>query len=64
MLLEEQAQVEQWLIEHAGVDQHQNDQQPAEAAVAIEKRVDGLELHVGQGGANQALLGRVPAIQF
>ena len=64
MLLEEQAQVEQRLIEHAGVDQHQNDQQPAEAAVAVEKRVDCLELHVGQGGANQALLGRVPPIQF
>jgi hypothetical protein len=38
------------LLEPAGLDQHQHDQQPAEAAIAIEKRVDRLELHVSQPG--------------
>jgi hypothetical protein len=47
VLLEEQAHVMQRLLEHAGLDQHQHDQQPAQAAIAIEKRVDRLELHVG-----------------
>jgi len=34
------------LAEHPGLDQHQHDQQPAQSAVAVEKRVDRLELHV------------------
>jgi hypothetical protein len=53
VLLEEQAHVKHRLLEHAGLDQHQHDQQPALAAIAIEKRVDPLELQVGQGGAHQ-----------
>lgn len=53
VLLEEQAQLEQRLLQHPGIDQHQHDQQPAQSAVAVQKRVDGLELHVGQGGPHQ-----------
>ena len=53
VLLEEQAQIEQRLLQHASLDQHQHDQQPAQATIAVQKRVDGLELHVGQGGPHQ-----------
>ena len=37
MLLEEQAHVKQRLLEHAGLDQHQHDQQPAQAAAMDER---------------------------
>ncbi|MGA1518787.1 MAG: hypothetical protein ACO34F_02385 [Burkholderiaceae bacterium] len=53
VLLEEQAQVQQRLLEHPGLDQHQHDQEPAQATIAIEKRVDRFKLHVGQGGTHQ-----------
>ena len=46
VLLEVEAQVEQRLAEHAGVAEEQRDQQPPDAAVAVEEGVDGLELHV------------------
>ena len=53
MLLEEQAQVEQRLLQNPGIDQHQHDQEPAQATVAVQKRVDGFELHMGQGSSHQ-----------
>ena len=37
MLLEEQAHVKERLLEHAGLDQHQHDQQPAQAAAMDER---------------------------
>ena len=39
-VLQKQAEVEQGLPEYLGVDQHQHDQQPAQATVAVEERVD------------------------
>jgi hypothetical protein len=50
--LEEQAQLKQRLLEHAGLNQHQHDQQPAHAAAAIEKRVDLLKLQADQREAD------------
>ncbi len=35
VLLEEQAEIEQRLLEHTGLQQHQHDQQAAQAAIAI-----------------------------
>jgi hypothetical protein len=46
VLLEEQAQVEQRLGQRPLSTEDQRDQQPAQSAVAVEKRVDRLELHV------------------
>ena len=37
VLLEEQAHVKERLLEHAGLDQHQHDQQPAQAAAMDER---------------------------
>lgn len=48
MFLEEQARVEHRLAQHTVGDQLQHDQQAPEAAVAVEKRVNGLELHMRQ----------------
>src|SRR6185437_12477622 len=46
VLLEVQAQVEQWLAQQSVVGELQRDEQAADASVAIEKRVNRLELHV------------------
>ena len=46
MSLEEEAQIQERLREELPVLQKQRDQQPADAAVAVEVRVDGLELNV------------------
>jgi hypothetical protein len=40
-------------LQHPGIDQHQHDQQPPQSAIAIQKRVDRLELPMGQGGPHQ-----------
>ena len=45
VLLEEKAQVGQRLLKHPGIDQHQHDQEPAQATVAVQKRVDGRTAH-------------------
>lgn len=50
---EEQAQVEQWLLQNPYINQHQHDQESTHATVANENRMDRLELHVGQCGADQ-----------
>lgn len=65
MLLEVEAEIKQRLSQHAFVVQDQGDQQSADAPVAIEKRMDGLELHVRQGGFGErgeryALIVQVP----
>ena len=53
MLFEVQAQVQQWLRQHIVGAEEQGDQQPADAPVAIQERMDCLELHVRQRGLDQ-----------
>jgi len=52
MLFEMQAQIQQRLPQHAGILQDQRDHQPAHTAVAVEERVDGLELQMRQRGGD------------
>jgi len=40
-------------VQRVDIAQGQGDQEPADPAVAIEKRVDGLELDVDQGGLQE-----------
>jgi len=51
--LEEKAQVKQRLGEQLPVLQQERDEQATDAAVAVEKRVDSLELDVHEGGADE-----------
>jgi hypothetical protein len=53
VLLEEEAQVEEGLAQDPALHQHQHDQQPPQTPVAIEERVDRLELHVDKGRHHQ-----------
>ena len=53
MLLEVVRQVEHGLVQHAALGQQERDQQPADAPVAVEKRVNGLELHVRERDLDQ-----------
>ena len=53
MALEEKAQVKQRLGEQLPVLQQERDEQATDAAVAVEKRVDSLELDVHEGGADE-----------
>ena len=53
MLLEIEAEVEKRLREHAAVVEQQGDQQPADATVSVQERMDGLELHMGQRSLHQ-----------
>jgi hypothetical protein len=53
MRLEEQARVQHWLAQHAVGQQLQHDQQPPEASVAVEKRMDGLELDMDERRLDQ-----------
>lgn len=46
--LEEEARIEHRLPKRAVRDQLQDDEKPADAAVPVEKRMDGLELHMAQ----------------
>ena len=63
---ERHAEVEQWLFEQAPVLDEQRDQQPPNAAVAVQERVDGLELHVREPSAHQrrqVAVGMPPPLQ-
>ena len=53
MALEEKAQVKQRLGEQLPVLQQERDEQATDAAVAVEKRVDSLELDMHEGGADE-----------
>src|SRR6266498_1531461 len=53
MLLEERAEIEQRLLEELLRLQQERDEQPADAAVAVEKRMDRLELIVNERQADQ-----------
>jgi hypothetical protein len=44
------AQVEQRLLQDAGVMQQKRYQQPPDTTVSVEERMDRFELHVGKGG--------------
>jgi hypothetical protein len=48
MLLQVEAQVEERLAQDPAVTEQQGDQEPAHPSVAVEERVDGLELDVRQ----------------
>ena len=65
--LEVEAQVEQRARKLAGLLEHQRDDQSADPAVAVEEGMDGLELHVREGRADerrQAVLGVDELIQL
>ena len=51
--LERHAEVEQWLTEQAPVLHQEGDQQSSDPAVAVEKRMDRFELHVGESRPHQ-----------
>jgi hypothetical protein len=53
VLLEIGGEVEQWLGQRATEDQHQGDEQPTDAPVAVEERVDHLELVVRERQLHQ-----------
>ena len=59
LTLEGQADVEQGLLQQIPMLDEQRDQEPADAAVAIEERMDRLELRMGETNPNQ---GRQTAI--
>jgi hypothetical protein len=48
MLLEVVREVQHGLVQHAALGEQERDQQPPDAAVAVEERVNRLELDVGQ----------------
>ncbi len=53
MVLEVQAQEEDRVLEDPIGAEHKGDEEPADAPIAIEKGMDGLELHVGEGCPDQ-----------
>src|SRR5437016_3356254 len=53
VLFEESAEVQERLRQDLPVTQEQADQQPADASIPIDKRMDRLELVVNQGQADQ-----------
>ena len=50
MLLEVEAEIQERLVEHSCVEEHQHDQEPPDPTVAVQKRVNGLELGVDERG--------------
>jgi hypothetical protein len=50
VFFEEEGEIEQGLREKAAMVEQQGNEQAAEATIAVEKRMDGLELHMGQSG--------------
>ena len=63
---ERHAEVQQRLVEQPPVLDEQRDQQPADAAVSVQERVDRLELHVRESGPHQGrqvAVGMPPALQ-
>jgi hypothetical protein len=54
-----EAQVEQWLRQHAIVTEQKGDEKAADAAVAVEEGVDRLELDVSERGADERRHGLV-----
>jgi hypothetical protein len=50
MLFEIQAEVEQWLAQGPSSTEQEGDQEPSQASVAIEERVNRFELNVSKAG--------------
>jgi len=48
MLLEVVAEIEQRLPEDAALHEQERDQQPSDSSIAVQERMDGLELRVGK----------------
>ena len=53
MSLQVVRQVENGLCQYAPLTEEERDQEPPDAAVAVKKRVNGLELGVGQPNLHQ-----------
>ena len=53
VFVEEQAEIQQRLLEDPGVVQQECDEEPSDTPVAVQERVDGLELHVCQRRSDQ-----------
>jgi hypothetical protein len=62
VLLEIEAQVEHGMAQHAGVVEHEHDQQPPDPAIAIHEGVDRLELDVGDPRPDQCGQTRVATL--
>src|SRR5690606_27196199 len=63
VLLEVEAEVEQRIAQHAVVAEQKRDQEPADAAVAVEERMDRLELHVGEAGPDEVRQAVAPIVE-
>ena len=63
MLLEVEAQVQQRLLQHSGVVQQDRDEQSSDTSIAVEERVDRLELHVRQRRRHQDRVGSISVVE-
>src|SRR5690606_15029864 len=61
--LEVEAEVQQRIAQHAIVAEQERGQEPADAAVAIEERMDRLELHVGEAGPDEVRQAVAPIVE-
>ena len=59
MRFEKQAEIEERLLQHAVDTKIERDQQPADTAIAVKKRVYGLELDVQQPGLDEGRKARL-----
>src|SRR5579883_1211296 len=53
MALKKIAQIEQGAVQHATATQQERDEEAPDAPIAIQERVNGLELSMGQRAVNQ-----------
>ena len=60
---QEQAEIEDRLAQHPRLAEDQRDEQPTQAPIAVEKRVDRLELDVGQARPDERGQRRILAVQ-
>jgi hypothetical protein len=63
VLLEVETQIEDWFPQRTGGAQQKCDEQPAQAAIAIEERMNRLELHVDQPGLDKQREARAFVVQ-
>src|ERR1035441_2863965 len=56
------AQVQDWGLQHTALAEQQGDEQPPDPAVAVEERMDGLELRVDQPADDQEGEARVQTV--
>jgi hypothetical protein len=53
VFFEEEGEIEQGLCKEAAMVEQQGNEQASKATIAVEKRMDGLELHMSQRGFEQ-----------